>query len=176
MKRKLLLCKNVSTLGIVGDVVEVSQGYARNFLLPNGLATDPTTGNVRRLAEARRIAEEERVRERKLLEALAERMEGVEITIYAKANEDGVLYGSVGAREIAKALKADGHPIEHDHVNLRTPIRHLDNQPVELRFAEGLHAAIKVWVVREKVEGEEEQPESAPVAGREAEHDEGSDE
>jgi len=171
MKRKLLLCKNVPKLGIVGDVVDVAQGYARNHLLPKGLATEPTKGNVRRLAEARRHAEEERIRERKMLESLAERLEGVEITIAAKANEEGVLYGSVGPREIAKALHEEGFPIDVEHLALHSPIRHLDNQSVEVKLGEGLHPLIKVWVVREKVEGEEVQREPAAEAGTEADTD-----
>lgn len=177
MKRKLLLCRNVPQLGIVGDVVEVSTGFARNFLLPQGLATEPTKGNVRRLAGARRQAEEERIRERRMLESLAERLEGVEITIHAKANEEGVLYGSVGPRDIARALHDEGFPIEADHVAMRTPIRHLDNQAVELRLGEGLRPSVKVWVVREKSEGEEEEITESREAGMEAErHDEGGDE
>ena len=108
---KLLLCKNVSDLGIVGDVVEVSAGYARNYLVPHGLATDPTKANVRMVAEARKEAEQELVRQREMLEAFAKRLEGVELTVAAVANEDGVLYGSVGATEISAALQAERHPV-----------------------------------------------------------------
>lgn len=156
MKMKLLLCKNVPKLGIVGEVVEVAAGYGRNYLVPCGLATAPTETNVRALAEARRIAEEDRIRELGLLKSLVARLEGVEVTIRAKANEDGVLYGSVGPKEIAQALQEEGHPVFEDHVSLHAPIRHLDNISVELKLGEGLCSTIKVWVVREKVEGEDE--------------------
>ena len=102
---KLLLCKTIETLGIVGDIVNVSRGYARNYLVPNGLATEPTDANVRMLREARKQAEAEQIRNRELLAEFAKRLEGVEVTVRARANEDGVLYGSVGPREIADALR-----------------------------------------------------------------------
>lgn len=172
---KLLLCKNVDHLGIVGDVVEVAAGYARNYLLPNRLATEPTQSNMKRLAEARRVAELERAKFRAAQEALAERLKEVEVTIYARANEDGVLYGSVGRREIADALGHEGFPIKMDYVALPRPIRHLDNLSVDIKLADDLRTPVKVWVVREKVAGEEgdevaESEESS--TGKEAEdHD-----
>jgi len=135
---KLLLCKSVDRLGIVGDVVEVSNGYARNYLLPYGLATEPTQPNMRRLAEARKIAEKERSEERTRMEALAERLNGVEVTIPAKANEEGHLYGSVNKRDIALALEAEGYFVKPEHVLLEAPIRHLDNVAVDVRLADDL--------------------------------------
>ena len=169
---KLLLCKNVEKLGIVGDIINVSAGYARNYLLPHGVATEPTDTNMRRLAEARKIAERERAEQRDRLEKLAAEIEGVEVTVRAKANEDGVLYGSVGTKEIAAALEDEGHYVKPEQIALEHPIRHLDNVSVELRLAEGLRCGIKVWVVRDKVEGEEEDEaeavEQADDAGMEA--------
>jgi len=176
---KLLLCKNVSTLGIVGDIVDVNEGYARNFLLPKRLATEPTQTNVRRLAEARRQAEEELARERAMLESIAKAIEGLEVTIHARANEDGVLYGSVGRKEIAAAIAEEGHHVAPEQIQLHQPIRHLDNLEVEIRFASDLHCTVKVWVVREKTseedegqaaEGRKKEPESA-AASMEADAD-----
>ena len=167
---KLLLCKNVAALGIVGDVVEVNEGFARNYLLPRKLATEPSSTNVRLLADARRQAESEMARERAVLEGIAKRMEGVEVTIRARANEDGVLYGSVGRREISAALAEEGHHVAVEQIQLHTPLRRLDNLEVELRFAADLRSTIKVWVVREKTdeEGEEGQEQDATPAGGEA--------
>jgi large subunit ribosomal protein L9 len=166
---KLLLCKTVEKLGIVGDVVNVKAGYARNYLLPSGIATEPTEANVRALAEARRIAEQERIRERELLKLLARRIEGVEITIPARANEDGVLYGSVGRKDISAALRSEGHPVVPEQVALSQPIRHLDNLSVDIRLADDLVSSIKVWVVRDRMgdEGEFEAP-GEEEAGTEA--------
>ncbi len=166
---KLLLCKNIAKLGIIGDIIDVRPGYGRNYLVPQGLATEPTEANKRALAEARLAAEQERIRERAQLEALAKRIEDIELTIRARANEEGVLYGSVGRREIAAALLEEGHPVLPEHVALDAPIRHLDNLTVEIELADNLRSSVKVWVVREKSAGEEESEASEePHAGREA--------
>ncbi len=164
---KLLLCKTIEKLGIVGDVVDVKPGYARNYLLPSRLATEPTEGNVRALAEARRVAEIERAQRRAELEALAEKMADVEVTLHARANEDGALYGSVGKREIAQALCDEGFQLDADHVLLARPIRHLDNMTVDVKLGDELRTSIKVWIVREKVAGEdgEENDETPAEAG-----------
>jgi len=165
---KLLLCKNIENVGIVGDIVNVSSGYARNYLVPHHLATEPTKANMRKLAEARKAAEQEIALKRKQLEAAAQRLEGAEVTVRARANEEGVLYGSVGRREIAAALLDEGHPVKPDHVMLHEPIRRLDNVAVEVRLAADLISTVKVWVVREKAEGEEEEPAEDREGGKEA--------
>lgn len=156
---KLLLCKNVDKLGIVGDVVNVSDGYARNYLLPSRLATEPTDANVRALADARRVAELERARHMAELEEVAQKLQDVEVTIRAKANEEGVLFGSVGPREIALALEEEGFPVDPEKILLSRPIRHLDNVTVEIKIGGELRSSIKVWVVRDKTEGEEPEEE-----------------
>jgi large subunit ribosomal protein L9 len=176
---KLLLCKNVDRLGIVGDIVDVSAGYGRNYLVPQGLATEPTEANIRALAEARRAAELERVRHREQLEALARRLEDVEVTVRARANEEGVLYGSVGSREISAALVEEGHPILPDQIALESPIRHLDNVAVDVKLAEDLRATVKVWVVRAKTDDgiDDEEALKLEAAGKEASDDgDGADE
>ncbi len=168
---RLLLCKSVSTLGIVGDIVDVAEGYGRNYLLPQGLATQPTEANIRKLREARRLAEADRIRNRKLLEEYSQRLEGVEVTVRARANEEGVLYGSVGQKDISTALMEEGYPVEASQVVIETPIRHLDNVSVEVQLGEGLRSTIKVWVVREKSEDDDdvEDGEASPV-GKEADN------
>lgn len=166
---KLLLTKNIDRLGIVGDVVDVSAGYGRNYLLPHGLATEPTQANTRKLAEARRVAEQERARERAELEALSKRLHDVEVTIRARTNEEGVLYGSVGVKEIVAALAEEGYYLKPEQIALEKPIRHLDNVSVDIQLASDLQSAVKVWVVREKVAGEEdEQGADEGKPGREA--------
>ena len=166
---KLLLCKNVDKLGIVGDVVDVSSGFARNFLLPQRLATEPTETNMRALAEARRLAELERKRHRTELEKLAERLKEVEVTIRARANETGALYGSVGPKEIVQALAEEGYYVKSEQIVLPHAIRQLDNTEVDLRLAPDLNTTIKVWVVREKTGDEEgEEGSDRADAGTEA--------
>ena len=164
---KLLLRQTVSPLGIVGDVVDVADGYGRNYLLPQRLAVEPTEANVRSLVEARKEAERERAAERSMLKRIAARLADVEVTIKARANEDGVLYGSVGRKDIAAALDEEGHAVSPDQVLLADPIRMLDNVVVDIRLADDLHASVKVWVVRELIEGEESEGGEA-LAGKEA--------
>lgn len=172
---KLLLCKNVEKLGIVGDVVNVAAGYGRNYLVPQGLATEPTEANTRALAEARRVAEEDRTRQRAELEELATRLEGVEVTIKARANVDGVLYGSVGTKEIVTALADEGYYLGADQIVLDRPIRHIDTIAVEVNLAEDLRSSIKVWIVREKTAEDEDSEEvEESEAGREAGVDDNS--
>ncbi|MFQ5590530.1 MAG: 50S ribosomal protein L9 [Phycisphaerae bacterium] len=172
---KLLLRRNINKLGIVGDVVDVAAGYARNYLLPHGLATEPTDANMRALAEARRAAEEERTRQRAELEQLAARLEGVEVTIKARANEEGILYGSVGVRDIASALGDEGYYVAADQIALDRPIRHLDTTAVDVRLAEDLRSSIKVWVVREKTAEDADSEELEATEGSETGREAGTD-
>ena len=164
---KLLLTKDVTKLGIVGDVVEVSAGYARNYLLPQRLATQPTEANMRALAEDRAKAEERRRRARVALQEQAERLADVEVTIAAPANEEGVLYGSVGPREIAAALREEGHGVDASCIDLRNPIRRLDNVLVDVVLAEDINTKVKVWVVRSGAAEDGEDDET----GKEADDD-----
>ncbi len=162
---KLLLTKDVSKLGIVGDVVEVSAGYARNYLLPNRLATQPTEANMRALAEERAKAEERRRQAHRALQVQAEKLADVDVTIAAPANAEGVLYGSVGPREIAAALREEGHHVNAAQIDLRTPIRHLDNVVVDVILADDIAAKVKVWVVRSSAVEDDREEETPQEAG-----------
>jgi len=133
---ELLLKRDVPHLGIVGDVVNVSRGYARNYLLPQDIATQATEANIRSLAEERQRAEERRRLAHEALVQAAERLRNIEVTIAAAANDEGVLYGSVGPREIAAALREEGHTVDASNIHLHEPIRRLDNITVPVRFAD----------------------------------------
>jgi large subunit ribosomal protein L9 len=147
---KLLLKKDVPKIGMVGDVVDVSAGYARNYLIPMDLATKPTKGAIRALAAERARAEERRRQLREQLQVRAEQLADVEVTIEAAANEEGVLYGSVGPREVAAALRDEGHDVSPAQVHMHGTIKHLDNVVVDVVLAEEIEAKVKVWVVRSK--------------------------
>src|SRR5271163_3810918 len=115
---KLLLKETIKHVGKVGDIVDVSPGYARNYLLPKDLAVAPTPGNVKKI-EARRQEIERIERERREGQAaLIGRLAGVELTLERRANEQGNLFGSVTATDISKALRAAGHEVNPDDVNL----------------------------------------------------------
>src|SRR5580693_6002758 len=113
---KLLLNESIKNVGKVGDVVEVSPGYARNYLLPQDLAVEPTAGNVRKI-EARRKEIEKQERERREQQAaMIKQLAGVEVTLERRANEQGHLFGSVTATDIAKGLQAQGFNVNPDDV------------------------------------------------------------
>ncbi len=158
---QLLLKRDVDSLGVVGDIVEVTNGYARNYLVPQDIAVLPTPSNVKALEEAKRVAAEKRLKKRKALEAEAERTRNVEVTIASAANEEGHLYGSVGAREIAAALRDEGFAVETSMILLSETFKQIDNRIVIVRFAPELEIDIKVWVVREKASEDLDGNESA---------------
>ena len=124
------------------------------------------------------MAEAQRRTVREAQIALAETLRAVEVTISAAANEEGALYGSVGPREIAAALREEGHDVEASQVNLHTPIRRLDNIPVDVTLAEGITAEVKVWVVRSRgtaVESEDSEQDAAKARGQHAGTEAGED-
>ena len=144
---ELLLIQPVEHLGREGDVVEVRPGYANNYLLPQGLATI-VTGHHKRMVEKHRaqLAEIERARLADL-QALADRLARQAITIEANANDEGHLYGSVGAAEIVNALKRQQITIAQDQVRLKGPLKELGLYTVEVRVGREIDAELKVWVV-----------------------------
>jgi large subunit ribosomal protein L9 len=146
---KVLLRQDVPNVGLIGDVVEVGEGYARNYLLPQHIAVTPTAGNVKRI-EAEKVARELAAKQRlEVLKAIAAKLTGTSVTIKAKANELGHLFGSVTEQHIADALAAEGYKVELSQVALAAPIRTLDKFRVPIKLAEGVEAEIDVWVVPE---------------------------
>jgi large subunit ribosomal protein L9 len=168
---KLLLRRDIPKVGLAGDVIEVSEGYARNYLIPHHLGVEPTKANMKRIEEDKRLAEEERRLRRAAVEQMASRMNNVEVTISAACNREGHLYGSVGPREIAAALRDEGHVVEAKQVQLREPIRQLDTVVVPVLLADDIQVDVKVWVVRETgsvVEEDEEDHRKSSKPSREA--------
>jgi large subunit ribosomal protein L9 len=143
---KLLLQESIKNVGRVGDVVEVSPGYARNYLLPQGLAVEPTKGNLKKV-EARRQEIEKQEREKREQQArLIKQLEGKDVTMERKANDQGHLYGAVSATDIAKALQADGFNVEAEDVLLSGKLDQINTYTVKVRFAEDLETDLKVYV------------------------------
>ena len=169
---KLLLTTNVDNLGIVGDVVNVRPGYARNFLLPRRMATDPTPGNVARLAEERKKVEAEMKQQRTGLEALLKKLEGHELTVQRSANEQGVLYGGVSQHEIAQMLREEGYAVEDRAVRIGDQIKRLDSYEIPIVLASDLKIEIKLWVVSDKPAAELEPEEPATEEEGEGEGEE----
>jgi large subunit ribosomal protein L9 len=145
---QLVLTEDVTHLGKQGDLVEVKPGYGRNYLLPNGLATIPTEHNMRLLERYKQrvtAAREARIAD---LRVLAEQIQRVTITIEANANEEGHLYGSVGAPEISKALKGQNLSVDPEMVRLEGPIKECALFGVKLSLGHEIETEIKVLVTR----------------------------
>ncbi len=156
---KVLLCEDIRKLGWLGDVVDVTEGYARNYLLPQGLAKVATEGNIRSIAKAKAERAAERLKERKRLETAAEAVNGAEAVLAAKANEHGVLFGSITDRMIAANLREQGFAVADEVVRLPEHIKQVGTHSVTLRFADDVTATVNVVVVAEQGEpGEEEAP------------------
>jgi large subunit ribosomal protein L9 len=143
---KLLLNESIKNVGKVGDVVEVSPGYARNYLLPRGLAVEPTPGNVKKIEARRKEVERQERERREQQETLIKQLAGVEVALERKANEQGHLFGSVSATDIAKSLQGQGFNINPDDVNLPGKLDRIEKYTVKIRFADDLEADLKVWV------------------------------
>jgi large subunit ribosomal protein L9 len=144
---QLLLIDDVEHLGKMGDVVEVKPGYARNYLLPRGHATFVTPHALKRL-ELHKI-KVQKVREARLadLRALAEQISRVTVHIEANANEQGHLFGSVGAQEISKALKGMNLNVEPDAIRLEGQIKELALYAVKVVLAPDIETEVKVLVI-----------------------------
>lgn len=147
---ELLLTENVDNLGIVGDVVKVRSGYARNFLLPRALATKPTAGAIKRLAKRRAEVEKELKVIRSQREAVFAKLEKFELTMQRSANESGILYGGVSQHDIAQALRNEGLTIEDRMVRIGEQIKRLDTYHIPIVLDADLKTEIKLWIVSDK--------------------------
>ena len=155
MSVKVLLCEDIRKLGWFGDIVEVADGYARNYLIPQGLAIAPTESNIRSLEDEKARRSEKRIKERKRIEEVAEKVEGAEAVIVAKANEQGHLFGSVTARDIADNLRQQGFEVANEIVQIQGHIKEVGEHWVTLDYAEDINVDVKVTVVPEGQETEE---------------------
>lgn len=143
---KLLLHESIRNLGRVGDVVEVSPGFARNYLLPKGLAVEPTKANLKNIEARKAEVAKQEAEKRAAQSQVIEKLSGVEVTLERRANEQGHLFGSVSATEIAKALQAQGFAIESEDVYTHGKLDRIDKFMVTVKFAEDLKTDVKVWV------------------------------
>ncbi|MGA0333201.1 MAG: 50S ribosomal protein L9 [Kiritimatiellia bacterium] len=150
MPKKLILLNDVEGLGIIGDVVTVADGHARNFLLPKGHAQPVSDRLIEKLADARAEREAE-LREAKAgAEAFAEKVKATSITLSVKTSAEGRLYGSVAAAEIAEEANKKGLKIDTKQVHLGAPIRQLGSYEVRIRLHPEVAADLKVEVVADE--------------------------
>jgi large subunit ribosomal protein L9 len=146
---EVILRKDHDKLGTVGTNVVVKDGYARNYLLPRGLAYMATDGALRALGEEKKQAERRSGKELKSNEKLAQELEKVSITIQMKVGEDEKLFGSVTSQMIADSLKEKGFEIDKRIIDLEEPIKALGIYNVSVKLHQNVTGKVKVWVVRE---------------------------
>ncbi len=144
---QLLLIHNVEHLGKQGDIVEVKSGYALNYLLPQGLATIATDHHKRMVDKHREKLRALELEKLQSYRDLATELGKQSITIEANANDEGHLYGSVGAHEIVDALKGAGFALANDQIRLEGPLRELGLYTVKVHLHSEVDASLKVWVV-----------------------------
>ena len=148
MIMEVILREDVKSLGKAGALVRVKPGYARNFLLPQGLAYEATEGNKKRLAAESKARETKAAAGRSEAQAAADRLSGVTLTIVAKAGEGDRLFGSITAQDIADELAKAGHAVDKRKIELEHPIKQLGEHSVPVRLHSEVHATVRVMVVQ----------------------------
>ena len=146
---EIILRQAVENLGKPGDVVNVKSGYARNYLLPHGLAYEATPGNLKRIQQERDRLEAAENERRGAAQGIAEKLEQVSLTFSARVGEEGKLFGSVTATDIAQQLEAQGFHIEKRQIDLHEPIKALGVYRVPVRLHADVKPEIRVWVIKQ---------------------------
>ena len=147
---KLILRDSVPSLGEPGDLVSVKPGFARNYLLPRGLAILATETNVAELQHKKRVVAAKVAKERKELEGVRDRLQALALVVKARAGEEGKLFGSVTSAQIAELIAAQGVEIDRRKISLDEPIKELGEHTVEIRLQSALVARVKVTVAPEE--------------------------
>ena len=144
---KVFLKEDVKSLGKMGDVVNVAEGYARNFLLPKKFAVEANPKNLKEFEHNKRIIQEKAAKIKDASKATAEKLSAVTLKIKAKAGEEDKLFGSVTTMDISEAFKAEGFEIDKKKIVLAEPIKRLGEYTVEVKVHSEVNATVKVQVV-----------------------------
>lgn len=147
---RVILLKDIENLGKKFEIKEVKDGYARNFLIPKGLATPATKKSLKWLEVQKEIEEKKAEQELKKFQDLASAIDGQEITIFVKVGQEGQLFESVTAQKIAEKLKEIGFEVKKNQIDLKKPIKELGEFLVKIRLEHNLEAEIKVIIAEEK--------------------------
>jgi large subunit ribosomal protein L9 len=155
---KVILIDEIRGLGTRGDVVNVKDGYARNYLLPKNLAREATPGNLKSVEQERKKWGLLAQKEKEVAAKAAETVKGVKVVVQKRVGENGQLFGSVTANEIADALTAKGLDVDKRRIELSHPIKSLGTHDVEVRLHRDVSAQIQVEVIPIGIEKLEEAP------------------
>ncbi len=145
---EVILKQDVEKIGKAGSVVKVRDGFARNFLIPNNLAVPVSASNLKKLEEEKKNRELQLEKAKKEAEALKEKLTGLSLTMPVLTQEEEKLYGSIGAVDIAHALKDEGFEIDKSYIMLEEPIKALGIYEVPIELHPEVTAKVKVWVVK----------------------------
>ncbi len=144
---KIILTQDVKNLGKKDEMVDVSDGYARNFLIPRGVAVEATTANVNKMRDKQKAAENKQQRETEYAKSFKEKLDGKTVEVKAKAGENGKLFGAVAAKDIAEAIEAQyGLSIDKKKIVLDEPIKVTGVKAVTIKIYQGISASINVDV------------------------------
>jgi large subunit ribosomal protein L9 len=146
---EVILRQAVEKLGAPGDVVKVSAGYARNYLLPHGVAVEATPGNRKRIEQERARLEAAENTRREKAQEIAKQIEQISLTFSARVGEEGKLFGSVTASDLHQQLEAQGIKIERRQIELQEPIKALGVYRVAIKLHADVKPEIKVWVIKQ---------------------------
>jgi large subunit ribosomal protein L9 len=149
MAVEVILREDVPSLGAIGEIVRVRPGYARNYLYPRGLAVEANRKNVAELEHQKRVIAAKAERDRKAAEGAAAKLEGLAVTVRARAGEEGRLFGSVTNLDVERLLSAKGFAVERRRILLEEPIKQLGTFPVVIQMARDVRATIQVVVEAE---------------------------
>ena len=142
---QVVLLQDVKTLGKAGDVVKVSDGYARNMLLPKGLAKEATQGNVRSLEKQKAIAEEKHEEKKAAARKQAEKLENITVEIHSKGGDNGKLFGSITSKDIADAIEKQlGMKVDKKRIDLEGPLKQLGTYDVTIKLFQEIKGVLKV--------------------------------
>lgn len=146
---KIILRKNFNQLGSVGEIVDVKDGYARNFLIPRQIAYPATDGNLRALEEEKKQIAKKEIKNLAAANELSAELEKVSVTIPVTVGEDEKIFGSVTSKMIADALVEKGFNIDHRKIEIDEPIKSLGIYSVKVKIHADVIATVKTWVVRD---------------------------
>ncbi|MFQ5841675.1 MAG: 50S ribosomal protein L9 [Thermodesulfobacteriota bacterium] len=146
---EIILLEDILSLGKVGDLIKVSDGYARNYLIPNKLAIKATPKDRKKLEHEKRFAQEKTEKVKRDAEKLANKIEEFSCTIIKPVGESGKLFGSVTSKEIEQQLNENGFQIDRKKIELEEPIKNLGVYTIPIRLHPDVTANLKLWVVRE---------------------------
>lgn len=146
---KVILLRDINTVGSAGEIVSVADGYARNFLIPKRQALLATDANVAQFESQRRQHEAAAERDRRGAEEMAEALEKASLTANVKVGEGERLFGSVTTQNIAELLKEQGHDVDRRRIQLEEPIRALGVYNIPIQLEHNVTATVKLWVVKE---------------------------